>query len=235
MKNSGTPKALGILAFAVIAMGGGATYFQFQKVSQAKAKVAELEAEVPNQKDLEGELVATTTKLEEFRTQLQHLEANVPDVAYVPTMMKELETLGKSHHITVTGVRPAPQAAPAPQQEGAPKPKKKEYAEFEIEVKGRGTYDDIKLFMDALQKFPKVVGVKTVNLSPFRETEGRGKELIEATINVVAYVFPYEYIAAKLPMDNNPGQQPNSGSPMTPTTQVNGASVTNLGRKGGNQ
>jgi Tfp pilus assembly protein PilO len=233
--SKGAPKALGILAITVIALGGGATYFQFQNVSKAKAKVAALEAEVPTQKDLESELVATSTKLKEFRTQLQHLEANVPDVAYVPTLMKELEAMGKSHNIVVTGVRPAVQQAPPPTQEGAPKPKKKEYAEFEIEVKGRGTYDDIKAFMDALHKFPKVVGVKTLNLTPYRETEGRGKDQIEVSINVVAYVFPYEFIEAKLPMNGQNGQQPHGQSPMTQPNPVNGASVTNLGRKGGNQ
>ena len=228
MKGKGFPKALSVLAISTILLGGGATYFQFQTVSSAKAKVAELEAEVPSQKDLESELSATNAKLNEFKKQLQHLEANVPDVAYVPTLMKELETMGKDYNIAVTGVRPAPQQGPAPKpQEGDLKAKKKEYAEVEIEVKGRGTYDDIKAFMDALQRFPKVIGVKTVNLSPVRENDGNTKDQIEATINVTAYVFPFELIEAKLPMGNN-GQNPTN--PMAP--QAKGAS---LAPQGGNQ
>jgi Tfp pilus assembly protein PilO len=236
VKGKGAPKALGLLAGVVIVLGGGATYFQYQNVAKAKAKVAELEAEVPTQKDLEKDLMASNGKLKEFQNKLAHLEANVPDVAYVPTLMKELEAMGKDHNITVTGVRPAPKQAAPPTTEGAPKPKKSEYAEFEIEVKGRGTYDDIKAFMDALQKFPKVVGVKTVNLTPFRESEGRGKDQIEATINVVAYVFPFEMIEAKLPTGNGAQQPPagNTGSPMNPPSQVNGASAIQIGQRGGN-
>jgi Tfp pilus assembly protein PilO len=139
VKQKGTPKALGVLAVSTILLGGGATFFQYQTVAQAKAKVAELEAEVPSQKDLEADLSATNAKLASYKQDLKHLEANVPDVAYIPTLMKELEVMGKDFNITVTGVRPAPQVGPPPKPEEGVTKKKKDYAEVEIEVKGRGT------------------------------------------------------------------------------------------------
>jgi Tfp pilus assembly protein PilO len=190
------PRTLGLLAFVVLFLGGGATYFQYQAVQAVKGEVAALESQVPSQKDLERSLSESNAKLTEYQAKLVHLEASVPDVAYIPTLMKELETMGKSHGIKVTGVRPAPQQfmQPAgPMQEGK-KQKKKEYEEIEIEVKGRGRYDHIKALLDSLQEFPKILAVKTVSMAPMRESGSGSAGEIEATINVVAYVFPFEMV-----------------------------------------
>ncbi len=211
MKSKSSPKVMGILAVFVVALGGGATYFQYQHVQKAKARVAELDAQVPSQKDLERDLSETSSQLVAYQKQLDHLEGNVPDVAYIPTMLKELEAIGKSHRIVVTAVRPAPQqAAPKPlSEEGSTKPAKKDYAEIDIEVKGRGRYDDVKALLDSLQKFPKVIAVKTVALSPIRDLDSGTKDQIEITINVTAFVFPYEFIAAQA------GKSPNAAQPPT--------------------
>lgn len=215
MKKNSNPKLLGLLAFVVLLMGGGATYFQFQNVKAAESRVAALDAQVPTQKELQADLASTGTQLAAFQKQLAHLEKGVPDVAYVPTLMKELEQIGKAHHITVTGVRPAPQTfVPAATPEGAPKPKKKDYVEIEIEVKGRGNYDDIKAFMDALQQFPKVIAVKTISLSPQRDLSSRSKGEIEATVNIVTFVFPFEFVQS--PAGSTPGTAPKPAGGETP-------------------
>lgn len=249
MKNNSSPKLLGIMAFLVLALGGGATYFQYQNVQTAKAKAAALDAQLPSQKDLERDLADTTAKLADFQKVIGHLEANVPDVAYIPTMLKELETIGKGHRIVVTAVRPAPQTmAPKPAaEEGQLKAAKKDYAEIEIEVKGRGSYDDIKAFLDSLQKFPKVIAVKTVGLTPIRETDAGRKDQIEVMINVVAYVFPYEFILGQntKPLDQQAGQsapttasQPpmqESPSQRANTTFTEATETMRLAKKGGKQ
>ncbi len=215
MKKQSNPKTLGLLAFVVLVLGGGATYFQYNAVQAAKADMAVLEAQVPSQKELEKSLADSHSKLVAYQKQLEHLEGSVPDVAYIPTLMKELEQIGLGHGIKVTGVRPAPVVLqPGLPQEGKKK-EKKLYSEVEIEVKGRGRYDDIKAFLDSLQKFPKVIAVRTISLTPIRESGTRSNSDIEAVINVVAYVFPFELITA-----TNPTVQPTAGGnndqPMDP-------------------
>ena len=221
MKGQSKPKTLGLLAFVVLALGGGATYFQYQAVQTVKGEVAALESQVPSQKDLEKSLSESKAKLTEYQQKLAHLELSVPDVAYIPTLMKELETMGKSHGIKVTGVRPAPQQfmQPAgPAQEGK-KEKKKEYDEIEIEVKGRGKYENVKALLDSLQKFPKVLAVKTVSITPIRDGSGSNRVTeIEAVVNVVAYVFPFELVTGanpKLQATTEPAAQPAQGTAQT--------------------
>jgi Tfp pilus assembly protein PilO len=214
VKNQTNTKALILFSMAVLAMGGGATYFQYNTVQEAKARAAELQAQVPSQDDLERNLSESQTKLTEYQAKLAHLEGSVPDVAYIPTLMKELERIGIEHGIVVTGVRPAPiVAAPTMPGEGTLKEAKKDYSEVQIEIKGRGRYDDIKSLLDALQKFPKVIAVKTVGLSPMRDTAQNSVTHIEVVINVVAYVFPFELLTAANPTPANPAlPNPKSGS-----------------------
>ena len=45
-KKPGSKSSLGLMAFVVLALGGGATYYQHQSVQTAKAKVAEAEIRV---------------------------------------------------------------------------------------------------------------------------------------------------------------------------------------------
>jgi Tfp pilus assembly protein PilO len=219
------PKAIGLLAFGVLALGGGATYFQYNSVQKVKAEVVELESQVPSQKDLEHSLADSKSKLVSYQEKLAHLEGSVPDVAYIPTLLKELESMGIGHGIVVTGVRPAPiQATPALPREGEVKQEKKSYSEVEIEIKGRGRYDDIKKFLDALQKFPKVIAVKTVSLSPIRESSSNSIKDIEAVINVVAYVFPFDLLTASSP-------QPMQGSGGSNLNPLDAPVITDSGEK----
>jgi Tfp pilus assembly protein PilO len=153
----------------------------------------------------------------------------VPDVAYIPTLMKELEQIGIGKGIKVTGVRPAPPVvAPTLPEEGSTKPKKKDYDEITIEVKGRGRYDNIKAFLDSIQEFPKVIAVKTISMTPMRDgSDGRPGE-IEVVVNVVAYVFPFELITAA-----NAKAQTNVVKPVETTATTTNTATQRLAKSGG--
>ena len=210
MSKSTKPKTLGFVAFLVLLMGSGATYFQYSAVQTKKAEAAALEATVPTQEELMKSLSDSRAKLDEYRAKLDHLEGSVPDVAYIPTLMKELEQVGIGNNIKVIGVRPAPQQLMTPTQatqEGDQRPKKKEYEEIEIEVQARGTYDNVKAFLDSLKTFPKILAVKTVTMEPQRDSGAGATGQIQCKVNVVAFVFPFEFIPAT----------PNSGASTVPT------------------
>ena len=215
MSNNKSPKALILVALVVVALGGGATYFQYNAAQAVKAEVADLEQQVPSQQDLEASLAESHAQLQEYQQKLAHLESSVPDVAYIPTLMKELEQMGKAHGITVTGVRPTPQVAGPTQPQEGKKEKKKDYVEVEIEIKGRGRYENIRSLLGALEQFPKVIAVKTVGLSPFRDSGMSGSDQLECTVNLVAFVFPFEpsqLPAAARPVVTEPGKTDPAGA-----------------------
>ena len=192
MKKQMNPKVFGAMTLFAMMLGGGATYLQFNVASKANAKIATLIAETPSNEELERSLAESSRTLIEYQQTIEHLEAGVPDVAYVPTLMKELEEVGERNNIKVIGVRPVIQAFMSGASGGSLK--SKDYEEIEIEIKGRGRYEDIKNFLDDLEQFPKVIAVKTIGIEPQREMGDQNAPRVEAKVNVVLYVFPFEFV-----------------------------------------
>ncbi len=187
MKGGLNPKTIGLLAMAALVLGGGAIYLQYNAMSGASARYKTLEAEVPDEAELREELTATETELAMIQTKLDHLEKGVPPVAYIPTLLKELEQTGQMSQIKVTGVRPAPRQPSPP---GALEEEAKAYEEKDIDIAGRGNFRAIIAMLDQLQKFPKVVAVGTVGMNPKMVGTSPNYEHLEVTVRLKAYVFP---------------------------------------------
>lgn len=136
--------------------------------------------------------------------ELGFLETSVSTYAYVPTLLGQLEALGKSHNLKVISVRPQmAAAAPAParrtseESEGAsdsaaktaPKEKPKPYDEMKIEIQLEGSYWCMHDFMESLTRFPKIIAVKELQMSPSRMAERRSSPELQAKLVVTAFIF----------------------------------------------
>lgn len=179
-------------------LASGASYLQFGTMNDQVAKIKELKAQVDRQDDLRTELDQITLKVSESREKLDHLEQGVPPRAYMPTLMTELETLGKQNGIVVTGVRPLPNKFPTPppktdEEGGKSAPVSKTYEEQYVEVKGTGYYLRVLAFLTELEKFPKIVAVTSVTLKPIKDGSQTGAAVdssLEITIEIKAFLFP---------------------------------------------
>lgn len=180
-----------LLLVVVLILGGGAIYWQYSAMTAAESRVNSLESEVPNEEELTGTLTASQTELSEFQQKLQHLEKGVPQAAYVPTLIKELEQVGRMNKVTVTGVRPV-MAVSSPTKTGEDK---KPYQEIEMDIVGRGGYLAVLNLVSALQTFPKILSVSTVAVVPKRDQDA--KQVLEATVRIKAFVFAEEKAEAK--------------------------------------
>lgn len=205
MKNESSPKALAIVGLIAIVAGGGFTFWQYAAVSDVKAKLIAIQSEIPTEVELKQSLADSSAKLVEFEEKVKHLEESVPDIAYVPTLMKELEKVGEDLDIDVIGVRPVPESFLG----GVNNDKtalNSAYDEVEIEVTIRGLYDDSKRFLDALEEFPKIVAVTKVDMKPERSMGESGKDQIETKIFVKTYVFPFDF--STLPTGSKDDEEP---------------------------
>jgi type IV pilus assembly protein PilO len=179
------------LAMGALAVVGGLSllYFQFNGLMEEQAKVRRLTGEVQAQRDLPAQLEVSKRELDVTRAQLAHLERNVPEFAYVPTMLRELEALGKRSGLQVVGVRPLEKsdAAKAEEAKGVRKP----YEEMEIEVTCRGEYASIVKFVQALNGFPKVVGARAISVEPKKDPTRPKEEKppLEVNARLRAYLF----------------------------------------------
>lgn len=175
------------LGLAVLTLVGGsaASYHQYSSLSEQTQAVAQLRIDTRPESEIQADLEKSTTKLNECSAQLVHLEQGVPQFAYVPTLLYELEQLGNSTGIEVLGVRPIP----APARSKDDKAKRSAYQELDIEVKGRGDYEAVMAFVQALGSFPKIVEARTISLTPKNDDKG-GKPRLEVDVQLRAYLFP---------------------------------------------
>ncbi|MES1227347.1 MAG: type 4a pilus biogenesis protein PilO [Armatimonadota bacterium] len=191
MKQDNGKKTVQTLAVAVIALGGGLIYWQYNLRSGAEARLAKVKSETPDQKQVEQDLAQSRIDVAKYSVDLQHLEQGVPTNAYVATLLKELETLGFQKQLVVTGVRPviSTVSAPPPTTKGSAVPAAKPYDELDIDITGRGRYLSVMEVVTALRAFPKIVAVKTVGLQPKNDPESKKLSLLDATISIKAYIF----------------------------------------------
>ncbi len=186
MKATPSPKLFLMLTAGTILLGGGAVYLQVSALGDLQTRTDTLKKEVKDEKTVRADLAVSQTKVDDIKTKLAHLEEGLPDAAYVPTMLKELESTGKQNGIEVLGVRPTVVPTTKKDLEAAKKP----YEEIGIEIKGRGRYEDVLKFLKAMNTFPKIVATKTVSITPKTSTDKpHEKPTLDVSIEVKAFLF----------------------------------------------
>ena len=189
MKIKVNPKSFFVASGLIAVVGAGAMYFAYTGLGEMEAKVATLRKDAKDEKEVTAQLEKTGVVIEELRGKLRHLEEGVPQFAYIPSMARELESAGKSHGIEVLGVRPMPAPAESKKIEGD-RPSRKAYEELVIQVKGRGSYGSVMRFVQSLTRFPKIVEVRMLTLSPKIDTKNPlASPVLDADIELRAYAF----------------------------------------------
>ncbi|MGE0002549.1 MAG: type 4a pilus biogenesis protein PilO [Fimbriimonadaceae bacterium] len=193
MKSTSNNKGLIVLALLVVAGGGAATYWMSTVASSAREQVNKLRATTPSESEVKKQLAESDQKVAQYLFELEHLEMGVPSIAYVPTLLTELEQLGKANELEVIGVRPvldAEQKQTKREGEKSLSKQDKAYEEINIDFIGRGSYGHVLQTVNALQKFPKIIAVKTISITPKREVNNlAAKPNLEAVVRVKAFVF----------------------------------------------
>ncbi len=188
MRRGPNPRMVAVLAFLAVVLGGGAIYLQYNAKEEAQAEVVALQAEIPDEAQLNADLQAAQLAVRQGRQRLAHLESAVPQTAYIPTLLKEIEGLGIASQREVTGVRPVP-AMSQPADPSAPV-EEKPYNEIEIDLTTRGEYSAVQAMLEGLKRFPKIIGVRTLEITPQMRERSTTYDYLNVTFRVRAFVFP---------------------------------------------
>ncbi len=177
-----------------LAVLGGASLvgFKFSSLNADREHINKLKAETQSQSSVQQQLDRSQKDLDDAKSVLTHLEQGVPSTAYVPTMLQQLQVTGQSCGISVTGVRPSvksPTQASAPPADGSQTLSKPAYDSLDIEVKGRGDYSSALKFVKALETFPKIVGIRTIDIVPSSDPGDAKLGLVDLTVGLRAYLF----------------------------------------------
>jgi len=178
-----------------------------QELSDKDARYVEVRAKLASQPELE-------TTYARLQARLSVLEPALPDSAYIPTFLRQIEGLATGTRNTIIGIRPKPvtrspaaasasaveinnetgeitqaadQAGPAGPAGPAVQPLPYDYVP--IELKLEGTYWTVIDFLEELQQFPKMIAVNDVGFYPSQAgADARQSPDLAATMELTAVV-----------------------------------------------
>ena len=91
----------------LIFMGSAAGYYAISKqISIASAEFAEKQKRVDAAQETAKDLDYAKLDYQDVLSQIKSLETGVTNKTYVPTLLKQIETLGKSTHLQVVAINP---------------------------------------------------------------------------------------------------------------------------------
>ena len=210
-----SPRALALLAvFAGIGfiVCVGVYLVGSNALRVATIQLQDREKRVEENKKIADRLQQAEQRCTAAQAQVSFLERSVSRRDYVPTLLKQLEQLGKTVDLKVVGVRPKveppkpttpkpPEGAASggaakeqPGEKSTPPPAKapKPYDSLSIDFEVEGSYADLTTFLTRITSFPKILEVNTIQIAPAANRKLRGSPILAIQINVTAYVFKPE-------------------------------------------
>ena len=189
------PSSKGVTALVVVAVLilFGCVLAYVAAAGKIKTESAEMDAKEKQVRDsaqIAQKLEASRLAYLDAEARVRFLESTVSTQDYIPTLLRQIEHLGKSVHLRVVGVRPIPKdVAPVQRsiasgkqasegnvqaaektkpedQAAAPKPEEKPYDELKIHLEVEGKYMNALDFLYKLTVFPKIIAVNSMEMLP---------------------------------------------------------------------
>ena len=160
---------------------GGLFWWQYwePKTLQEQAKVGQLNTLREEIRKLE----AVAAKLEEFRSKVNQLEAQLetlkrflPPEKETPDLMRKVEYLARQSNLIVRAFRPSATV------------NKDYYQEWPIAIDVEGNYHNLALFFDRVGRLPRLVNVGNVKV------RNQGKQTATNTITAACTATTYVYV-----------------------------------------
>ena len=175
----------------------GFTYYELaRRVHSLDVQIAEKTHKLENSQEIARRLSVVEQEYFDDQMKLSALEQGVSTRAYVPTLLRQVEELGKSVNLRVVGVRPkAPEASPAP----PPSPnddktkvavkKPEPYDKLEIDIEMNGKYANVTKFLYGITSFPKIIAVNTIQLKPVSQPQLIASPELSVKVNTTAFIL----------------------------------------------
>jgi Tfp pilus assembly protein PilO len=179
---------LAIAGLCVVGLGASLYRSKVAQLTQMQHELAEKRSRLASLHDKLKDQPQLEADYAKLQTRLSVLEPALPDSAYIPTFLRQLENLAIGTHNRIIMIRPKQQnettkkrnvnindetgevasggaANTTPGQQAASKPKLP-YDQVPIEVKVQGSYWTVIDFLAELQRFPKMIAANDIDFSP---------------------------------------------------------------------
>lgn len=178
-----------MLAAVVLLVPG---IFFLSSVPSLRTRISDAQVQLTSLQEENQQLSEALSSIKTIESNLELLQTAIPTADDVPTLMTQLESLGKSSGVTVqhlgfgSGVK---ETAPPAGEVGEGPVKKESYHKVSLTVVVTGTYAALESFLKNLEQTSRTINVTTLRFSPSQEGEGAEAKL-SATLGVSAYYLP---------------------------------------------
>ncbi|UCC68111.1 MAG: type 4a pilus biogenesis protein PilO [Armatimonadota bacterium] len=197
---------LGVAMLCMIGLGASLYHAKTGELSKLRQELEQKENQLAEVRKKLTELPTLEARYARLQARLSVLEPSLPDSAYIPTFLRQIEGLATGTRNNILMIRPKPavqrNAAPGVTINdetgkivhnqaggGQPQPVAFPYDFVPIELRLEGTYWTAISFLAELQKFPKMIAVNDISFSPTQAGIGaRRSPRLTATMGLTAVV-----------------------------------------------
>jgi len=197
---------MAVIAVMLFGVCGFTYYNRASKLGVLENDIKKKEARLADSEKIARQLTDVESQYQQAQTNLGILEKGVSTKAYVPTLLRQVETLGRSMNLRVLGVKPKaiveapPPAAPPDGEPGKSDDKTKKpvvavkkpdpYEKLSIDLEVSGKYWDVVKFVEAITQFPKIIAVNSVQIAPANNSaKGPGSPELSVRLNATAFIL----------------------------------------------
>lgn len=204
---------LTIFVVCLVGLGGSLYRTKAAELKDLKAELGAKEAERDKVKAQISQMPELEARYAQLQERLSVLEPALPNSAYIPTFLRQIENLAIGTQNQIVAIRPRAEIVPGQKKasgvhineqtgdvvqggeeeasaaKGAAVPKLP-YRFIPIEVKTEGTYWTAVDFLRELQRFPKMIAVNNVAFAPKmgRQAAAADRQMLVATMDMLAVV-----------------------------------------------
>jgi Tfp pilus assembly protein PilO len=183
-----------ICAIVFVLAACGFTYYnRASRLHDLQAQIQDKKQKLVDSRKIVEQLSRTEQNYLDAQAKLGTLEQGVSTKAYVPTLLRQLEELGKNVNLKVAGVRPmVASATPAPANDKSGKAKKKvdPYDKLDLDIQVKGKYWDVVRFVYEITSFPKIIEVKDMQISPVAgDNNALTSPLLAVRLSTTAFIL----------------------------------------------
>ena len=195
---------LGVLVAVLVGLYVYLIYWPNQELlKKKKVEMAALESQVRELRIVAANMKRFQTEAAKLREELKVAITQLPTSKEIPSLLSNISQLGKDSGLEFLLFKPAGEVS------------KEFYAEIPVEIRVRGTYNNVALFFDKVGKLPRIVNISEVAMDNAKEAFGRWEINTSCTATTFKFVERDAADLAKDKKDQKPGE-PKGGPPTKP-------------------
>ena len=186
LPNSKKILILGLLLAAILGLYYYLVYMPKSAVLERKIKeMSTLETQVREQRIIAANMRQFQAEAAKLREELKTAMGQLPTSKEIPSLLANISNLGKEAGLEFLLFRPTPEV------------NREFYAEIPVEIRVRGTYNDVAVFFDKVGKMSRIVNISGVNMEGAKEVFGRWEITTACTATTFKFIEKEEADLAK--------------------------------------